>query len=220
MKITKRIHSCLLLELDGSRLLFDPGKFSFSDGRQAPTDFDELDFVVITHRHPDHLHMPALEPIIEKTGATVVTNSEVADDIAEAGLRVRVLEEGRADFGPFRLEAIPTRHEAILSETLPLHTSYVINDRVLNPADSLDPVLHRLAGIELLILPVMAPFLTEVDAVRFAREMRPGSVLPVHDGYARPWFQKSRHDTYAEWLGRDGIGFHAIEEMGGSIDLE
>lgn len=33
MRVSKYIHSCLLIESDGDRLLIDPGKFSFSDGR-------------------------------------------------------------------------------------------------------------------------------------------------------------------------------------------
>lgn len=219
MKITKHIHSCLLFEEGGTRLLFDPGKFSFTDGRQDPGDFDRLDFVVITHRHPDHLHLPALKPIVERTGATIVTNGEVAAEISDEGFSVEILEEGEREFGSLRLEAVPTRHEAILTRALPRHTSFVVNGRVLNTADSLDPTMHRFAGIELLILPVMGPFLTEVGAMDFAKEMRPGAVLPVHDGYARDWFLEQRYQAFAPFLAQAGIGFHPLEERGGSIEI-
>ncbi len=36
MKITKYIHSCLLLEKDTDKILFDPGKFSFAEGKVKP----------------------------------------------------------------------------------------------------------------------------------------------------------------------------------------
>jgi Cft2 family RNA processing exonuclease len=47
MQLTHFGHSCLLVELDGTRLLFDPG--TFSDGF---TGLNELDAVLITHQNP------------------------------------------------------------------------------------------------------------------------------------------------------------------------
>ena len=45
MRIEKFVHSCLRLTLDGKRLLFDPGKFSFVDGRVDPRDLDRKSVV-------------------------------------------------------------------------------------------------------------------------------------------------------------------------------
>lgn len=219
MRISKHVHSCLVFQDQGTRVLFDPGRFSFEDGRQTPADFGDLDYVVITHRHPDHLHLPALEPIVQRTGATVITNTEVARQISEAGFSVEILDEGEKQCGAMTVEAIPTRHEPILSSELPQHTSYLINGRVLHAVDSLDRTMLRWAGVELLILPVMAPFLTEVEAMRFAKEMRPGAVLPVHDGYARAWFLEQRHKAYQPFMEQAGIQFHRIDELGGVVEL-
>jgi len=32
MRVSKYLHSCLLIENDGGKILFDPGKFSFAEG--------------------------------------------------------------------------------------------------------------------------------------------------------------------------------------------
>jgi len=55
IKITKYIHSCLLFEKDGFKLLFDPGKFTFAEGLVSPEMFSDISAVIITHNHPDHL---------------------------------------------------------------------------------------------------------------------------------------------------------------------
>ena len=46
MQITHFGHSCLLVEIDGTKVLFDPGNFSHGfDG------IDDLDAILITHQH-------------------------------------------------------------------------------------------------------------------------------------------------------------------------
>ncbi|MBI3115325.1 MAG: MBL fold metallo-hydrolase, partial [Candidatus Kerfeldbacteria bacterium] len=54
MTITKYLHSCVLLEEDGFKLLFDPGTFVFVEGLFKPADLPKPDVVLITHGHPDH----------------------------------------------------------------------------------------------------------------------------------------------------------------------
>ncbi|RYF75875.1 MAG: MBL fold metallo-hydrolase, partial [Cytophagaceae bacterium] len=71
MKITKYIHSCLLLEKDGQQLLFDPGKFSFIEGLVQPETFRHVAQVIITHDHPDHLDVDILKQIVNLSGAQV-----------------------------------------------------------------------------------------------------------------------------------------------------
>jgi hypothetical protein len=63
-----------------------------------------------------------------------------------------------------------------------------MNERVLNPGDSFNQSLFAFKGIELLILPIMAPWVTEPLVADFARTMRPRQVLAAHGGYAKDFF--------------------------------
>lgn len=219
MRIAKFVHSCVLLEEAGKRLLFDPGKFSFVEGRVRPEQFGDISYVVLTHNHPDHIDVEALKRILELSNAEVIGNGEVAAVLRPEGIAVRALDEGTTDAGPFKLRAVPTPHEQILARSLPRHTSYLINERVLNTADSFGTALDEFAGVDLLIMPVMAPFLTEVGAVAFARRMRPQAVFPVHDGYSRDFFLAMRYDAYTSALADAGIAFHPVSEPGASITI-
>ncbi len=219
MRIAKYLHSCVLIEEAGERLLFDPGLFSFVEGRVSPDQFGDVSYVVLTHNHPDHIDVQALRRILELSNAEVIGNSEIASVLKPEGVAVRVVDEGSTEAGPFRLRAIPTAHEPILAGTLPRHTSYLINERVLNTADSFGSALEVFAGVDLLIMPVMAPFLTEPDAFAFARRMRPKAVFPVHDGYARDFFITMRYDAYRQVLANLGIEFHPVSEPGASISI-
>ncbi|MBC6609768.1 MBL fold metallo-hydrolase [Hymenobacter sp. BT507] len=219
MKITKYIHSCLLLEQDGEQLLFDPGTFTFADGTVTPATFRNVSTVVITHQHPDHLDVQALQEIVRLSRATVLSTQEVADQLKPQGLPVQVVEEGLLTVGAFWLEAVPVPHEPILDSELPQMLAFFINDKVLNPADSFSPILQRYKRVEVLILPVMAPFLTEVRVAEFVRQLEPQQILPVHDGYVKDFFVEQRYDTYEPHFAQQGIQFHRLSQPGQSVTV-
>ena len=60
MRLTHFGHSCLLADVDGTRLLFDPGVFSH--GFEGITD---LDAILITHQHPDHVDRDRVAALVE-----------------------------------------------------------------------------------------------------------------------------------------------------------
>ena len=219
MKITKYIHSCLLFELDGQQILFDPGKFSFNEGLVQPEVFKDVSVVLITHDHPDHLDVAALKKIVALRQAVIISNREVAAELKKHGLAVQIHEEGPLELGAFQLHAIPVQHEAILDSPLPQMTAWLVNGKVLNPADSFAHNLLPFAGVELLILPVTAPFLTELVVADFALKMRPQQILPVHDGYLKPFFVQQRYENYGPYFEKHGITFHRLAEPGAAITL-
>jgi L-ascorbate metabolism protein UlaG (beta-lactamase superfamily) len=219
VRISKYIHSCVLFEREGDKLLFDPGNYSFIEGRVTPETFRDVSTVVITHSHPDHLALDPLKRILALSGADVVTNGEVAAFLGGEGIDATTIEEGTLTVGAFTLRAIPTPHEAILADTAPRHTAFLVDDRVLNCGDSFADPLLSYAGVEVLIMPVMAPFLTEVGAADFARRMHPRHVIPVHDGYAKDFFLRLRYDNYARVFTAMNIEFHKLAEPGAGVTL-
>ncbi len=71
MKLTHLGHACLLVETDDARLLIDPGTMStFEDVR-------DLDAVLVTHQHADHVDAPRLAALLAANpGARLVVDPD------------------------------------------------------------------------------------------------------------------------------------------------
>jgi L-ascorbate metabolism protein UlaG (beta-lactamase superfamily) len=219
MKISKYIHSCLLFELDGHKLLFDPGKFTFAEGVVTPEMFADVNSIIITHIHPDHLDTENLKKIVALSKATVYTNMEVGTAIQRSGINYTLVEEGIFNIGPFKLQAIPVVHEPLLDSPIPQMTGFIINDKVLHPVDSMEHKLTTYRNIELLIMVTMAPFATELKIADFGDKVKPKQILPVHDGFAKAFFVKQRFENYAKHFEESGIKFMEIYQPGESITV-
>ena len=220
MKISKYLHSCLVFEQDGYKLLFDPGKFSFAEGEVTPDMFNDVNSIIITHIHPDHLDADNLKIIAQLSGAAIYTNAQVSEALNKAGIEHTVWEKGVHQLGPFKLQAIPVMHELIMDNPLPQMTGFLINDKILHPVDSMEDALLKYRGIELLIMVTMAPFANEPTIAAFADKLQPKQIFPVHDGYAKEFFIKQRYEAYTKHFDRSGIKFHNIYKVGDGIEID
>ncbi|MGY5766257.1 MBL fold metallo-hydrolase [Brachybacterium sp. DNPG3] len=86
MKIHHLVHSCLLVEIAGRRLLIDPGAFSGEAVRAlGPEVLGSIDAVAITHQHPDHLDRALLAEVLAAAeGAVVIAEPETAAQLSAA----------------------------------------------------------------------------------------------------------------------------------------
>lgn len=220
MRVSKYIHACLLVEDGGDKILFDPGKFSFVEGLVKPDDFRDLSAVVLTHRHPDHVDDEALAKIVANNpSAAVLTNAEIEAQLSRLGIAAELFESGRRAVGNFNLEAVTAAHAPILNAETPRNIAYVVNGRLLHPGDSFDRSLDPYHGIEILALPVMAPWTTELEVAEFARRISPKQVIPIHDGYAKEFFLKQRYENFQKYFAQLGIKFHPLCRPGESVDV-
>jgi L-ascorbate metabolism protein UlaG (beta-lactamase superfamily) len=219
MRVTKYIHSCLLVEEGDEKLLFDPGKFSFVEGLVKTEQFRDVNWIVFTHSHPDHLVADIVREIVELSGAFVIGNREVAEELRAEGLAVIILEDKEQSFGKYSLRAIPAKHQPILADRLPQNTAFIVNGKLLNGGDSFDAALEEYRGIDTLAVPVLAPYLTELQVMEYVKRMQPKQVLPLHDGYAKDFFIEQRYDNYAPRFEKLGITFHKLPRAGDSVNL-
>jgi L-ascorbate metabolism protein UlaG (beta-lactamase superfamily) len=208
MKITKYIHSCLVFEQDGFKLLMDPGTFTFAEGLVKPDDFAYVSAIIITHIHPDHLDIDNLKKIVALSGAPVITNNQVAEVLQKQSITTEIFTDGIRTFGGMKFKAMPVIHMPLLDSPTPEMTGFIINDNILHPVDSFHTSLYQFKGMELLILPIMAPFCTELQVAEFAGTLKPKHILPVHDGFGKAFFLKQRHQNYVKHFEAKGIQFH------------
>jgi L-ascorbate metabolism protein UlaG (beta-lactamase superfamily) len=219
MKISKYLHSCLVFELDGYKLLFDPGNFTFVEGLVKPEDFADVQGMAITHIHPDHYYPENIRKILAINDVPIYTTTEVSKALAKEGIKSTVWDDGLHYIGPFKLQAISVVHEPLLDNPTPQMLGFIINDKILHPVDSMEDALLKYNGIELLILVVMAPFANELRIAAFADKIHPRQILPVHDGYAKDFFIKQRYANYSKHFKNQGITFNEVYQPGDSITI-
>lgn len=175
MKITKYEHSCLDIEIDGKRLLIDPGKFS-----NSIPNYDAIITVLVTHVHVDHLDIEKLNAIYtQNSGVQLLTVQAVSDELEDFIPHTVLTGSEDIDTGPFQLGFSGGQH-ALIHESVPItdNVGITVNNKFYYPGDSL--VLPK-KPIELLAVPITAPWLKISEAMDFIATIKPKRVLPVHD---------------------------------------
>jgi L-ascorbate metabolism protein UlaG (beta-lactamase superfamily) len=177
MKLTHFVHSCVLVETPSSRLLFDPGVFS--NGFEGLTD---LDGIVITHQHPDHLDLERLPALVAANPrARLIVDPGSALPVTERGLDFQVAGSGETlQIGGSRVDVVGGDH-AVIHPDVPVipNLGYVLDDGAFyHPGDS-----FSLPGrdIDVLGLPTGAPWLKLSEAVDFFRAVSPRLAVPIHE---------------------------------------
>lgn len=116
MNVTYLGHSCLLVELAGSRLLFDP--FITPNELASSIDIDtlEVDFVLISHGHEDHV--ADAERILKRTGARLIAAYEIATWFGAKGIENShpLNHGGGYDFDFGRASFVNAIHSSILPD--------------------------------------------------------------------------------------------------------
>lgn len=221
MKITKYIHSCLVIEKDSDRLLFDPGLFTFAEGLVKPSQFENIRAVIITHKHPDHIDADSLKKILENNEtAVVLANSDIAKTLSEKNIAAEIFESGERAVGSFSIEALDAPHEKILADELPQNTAYIIDGKIIHPGDSYSKNLFERKKTPILCLPTMAPWATEIKTYDFAVGMSPEHIVPIHDGYAKGFFLESRYENFKKYFDAQNIKFQWMSSAGDYVELQ
>ena len=182
MTIKKFLHSCLLIEEGGKKLLIDPGEFSFVEGKLKPEDLAPADFILITHEHSDHFFPEAIQKISKTGKPEIITHERIAELLKEKGIEARIIKSNEElKIGAFTIKAFAAPHGELIVPT-PENFGYIINGKFLHPGDSLE---FPNAPIDTVALPITAPWLTLKAAYEAALRLKPKTVIPIHDAFVK-----------------------------------
>lgn len=204
MKITKLGHCCFVIEDAGKKILTDPGAWTTEQN-----SVKGINIVLITHEHPDHFHIESLNVVLANNPmAKVVTNSRVAQLLAEQGIEATVIEDSDTmTIEEIALAGFGTQH-AIIYPSIPpvMNTGYLIQGKFFLPGDAFVEIG---VPVEILGLPMIGPWMKLSESINWALQLKPRVCIPIHDGMLNPrqWI----YGLPSKILQEVGIRFDAVE---------
>lgn len=204
MKITKFGHCCMLVEENGLRVLTDPGDYT-----TVQTEVRNIDVILITHEHADHLHVESLKTAFTNNPqAKIITNGGVGAILDKEGIPYTLVDDGKETTEKnIRIVGFGKEHAEIYKTWKRVeNTSYFIGERLFYPGDAF---YNPGRPVEILALPVAGPWCKPSEVIDYALAIKPKLCFPVHDGVlARP---NTTHRITGTIVGEAGIEFKALE---------
>ena len=165
--------SCLLVTTGNGTTLFDPGFFTFDTGVIDLDTIGDVQRVLITHEHGDHVKPEFVRWLIDRgDDVTVHANRAVAGLLTPHDIDVNTAD-------PDGVSSEDVLHEAIPTGATPPNRSYTIDGVLTHPGDSYQPAITA----PVLALPLLVPWGSTTLSVEFARRLAPQQVVPIHDFY-------------------------------------
>jgi L-ascorbate metabolism protein UlaG (beta-lactamase superfamily) len=202
MKITKIGHCCLLIEVSGRRILTDPGNFS-----EISKEIGNIDIVIISHEHADHLHIPYVKDITERNpGVQIVANSQVGFLLEQYGLSYLRAEDGVIiNVLDISIKAYHAPHEEIYQEFGRVeNTAFFINGALFFPGDSF---VVPDENVQFLAVPIAGPWCRIADVIDYVKVIQPEMIFPVHDWVLSKEGYDITTTVLAKNIGDSGIVF-------------
>ncbi len=205
MRITKLVHSCILVESSNKKILVDPGVYSWADGKVKSTDFSGIDSVVITHAHPDHLN----EDFADRVNKTSPNSKwygpkDVVGQLSDWGITAR--DSSKDEF----IEFIKSDHADLAPwfGQQPDHTSFLLFGELLITGDC--QTLTSSHGAKYVAAAINGgPWGSIVGFSKMiaAMDERPQVVLPLHDWHWNDAARDAMYSRLPDVLGQFNVDF-------------
>jgi L-ascorbate metabolism protein UlaG (beta-lactamase superfamily) len=193
--IRRLTDSCLLVTTDAGTTLFDPGFFTFDSGEIDLDEIGDVQRVLITHEHGDHVKPEFVRWLLDRgDDVTVHCNRAVANLLADDGIEAETSD-------PAGVTHEDVLHEMVPTGATPPNRSYTIEGAFTHPGDSYQPT----STAPVMALPLMVPWGSTTASVAFARRLGPQQVVPIHDFYLTGSGRQWLTSLVKSVLARDGI---------------
>lgn len=208
MKVTKYIHSCLVVETPDRVAIFDPGMMS--EPVLNVDGLKRLDDIFITHEHGDHFSPSLVKKLVTKfPQVRITTTNQVVEQLTKEGIKASTVPPEGVSFFDSPHEKVDPLFPP--PEQIGIH--YL--DKLSDPGDS-----HSFTETKaVLALPVQAPWGSSVNAINLALQLAPKHVLPIHDWHWSDEARQQMYDRFEQVLGAQGITFYKLE-TGKSVDID
>lgn len=205
MKITKLVHSCLLVEFDGKKALVDPGNYSWGSGLVDQAMLKGIDYVLVTHSHADHLDETFASVVNELSPNAVWYVTESTKKLIQnlSGIQIELLSK-LSDVLYIESEHADLTHWGGCED----HSSFVLFGDLLISGDC--HTLTSMHGASILAGAInggpwgsIKSFLNMI----YGMNDRPKTVIPLHDWH---WNDQAREGFYSrlpEVLGQFEVKF-------------
>ncbi len=187
--------SCITVTGDTGTTLFDPGIHTWESGAVDLDSIGEVQRVLITHEHGDHVNPDFVRWLLDRgSNVTVHANQSVANLLATHDIEV-------VTANPPGVSAQDVSHGPTPTGATPPNRAYTIDGLFTHPGDSYEPTTTA----PILALPLLIPWGSTHQSMEFARRLAPRQVIPVHDFYLTGPGRKWITSTAKQVLGRNGI---------------
>ena len=203
MKISKHIHSCLLVEDQGKVVLIDPGNYSYDAKALDINQLNQLDAIVITHGHMDHMYIPWIKEILQKfPNIPIYTNPSARKLLQQEGIN-NVYTEGN-EFITMK----PLSHEKVFDKQTVVENCSI---RLFNTFTSVGDSFGFTDETDSIAFPVAAPWGSLTQAMNVASTIKTKVMIPIHDYHWKDEFRKEFYKRCHEFLVQFGIDFKVVE---------
>lgn len=208
MKVTKIGHCAMLIDVKGIRVLTDPGRFT-----SGQDDLKNINIVLITHEHGDHLHIDSLHKVRENNpNVVIITNASVGEILKEEEVDFVSVSDGEEnDEHGVLIEGFGNQHAKIFGDFgLVENTGYFINNQLFYPGDAFT---NPGKPVSVLAVPIAGPWMALKEAIDYVNNLKPKMCFPVHDGVLSDFGKDVHHRVLAKNISRD-IGFIPLADGG------